>query len=165
MGTFFSTASRQPSPEPPLLPSTSCKRPRLATVQTEMDNAQLIPGIPDELSVSILARVPRGCHSSIRRVCRRWRETFISAELFNIRKELGVTEEWLYVLVRDDEENLSWHALDPASGKWQRIPPMPDIVPDDDAVSISTSASHGWRMSLCSGGIFKGICYALCLAL
>lgn len=144
MGAFFSTASRHPLQEPPSPSSTSCKRPRLAIVQTEMENAQLIPGIPDELSVGILARVPRGCHSSVRRVSRSWHEIFMSAELYNIRKELGVTEEWLYVLVRDEEENLAWHALDPASGKWQRIPPMPDMVPEDDASPISTSASHGW---------------------
>ncbi|MCO5583219.1 hypothetical protein L7F22_037127 [Adiantum nelumboides] len=144
MGALFSTASRQPSSEPPAPPSTSCKRPRLATVQTEMENAQIIPGVPDELSVSILARVPRGCHPSIRRVCRRWREAFVSAELYNIRRELGVTEEWLYVLVRDEEENLSWHALDPDTGKWQRIPPLPDIILDDNTASISPSTTHGW---------------------
>eukprot|EP00250_Pteridium_aquilinum_P015165 c22422_g1_i2 orf=614-1522(-) len=144
MGTFFSTASGQPSPDTSSPPSTSCKRPRLSMAQTDACNTQLIPGIPDELSVSILARVPRGCHASVRRVCHRWREAFMSAELFDIRKELGVSEEWLYVLIRDEDENLSWHALDPASGKWQRLPPMPDMAPEDETTLIPSLASHGW---------------------
>ncbi|KAH7285472.1 hypothetical protein KP509_33G029800 [Ceratopteris richardii] len=144
MGALFSTASRQPPAELASPLSTSCKRPRLAIVPTDMGDAQLIPGIPDELAVSILARVPRCFHSSIRGVCRRWRETVMSSELYEIRKELGVTEEWLYVLVRDEEENLFWHALDPVSGKWQRIPPMPDMLPEDEIIPMSASSSYGW---------------------
>lgn len=144
MGAFFSSASGLPSPESSTIPSASCKRQRLAVVHTETENMQLIPGIPDELSISILARIPRGSHASVRRVCRRWHETFLSSELFRIRREVGVTEEWLYVLIRDEEENLHWHALDPASGKWQRVPPMPDMEPEDDTTPFPNSASHGW---------------------
>lgn len=148
MGAFFSSASGLPSPESPTLPSTSCKRQRLTVENTDMENMQLIPGIPDELSVSILARIPRICHASIRRVCRRWCEAVTSTELFDIRRELGVTEEWLYVLIRDEEENLSWHALDPVSGKWQRIPPMPDMEPENESTPCPSSASYGrWGFS------------------
>ncbi|KAG2321025.1 hypothetical protein Bca4012_055959 [Brassica carinata] len=93
---------------------------------------RLIPNLPDELSIQILARLPRICYSNVRLVSRRWRSALSTSELFTLRKELGRTEEWLYVLTKGQEDNLSWYALDPVSTTWQRLPPMPVIVHEEE---------------------------------
>ncbi|KAG2321027.1 hypothetical protein Bca52824_014240 [Brassica carinata] len=48
-------------------------------------------------------------------------------------KELGRTEEWLYVLTKGQDDKLLWYALDPVSTRWQRLPPMPVIVHEEEA--------------------------------
>nr|VDD37148.1 unnamed protein product [Brassica oleracea] len=88
---------------------------------------RLIPNLPDELSIQILARLPIICYSNVRLVSRRWRSAVSTSELFTLRKELGRTEEWLYVLTKGQDDKLSWYALDPVSTRWQRLPPMPVI--------------------------------------
>lgn len=105
----------------------SCKRQRTSFVLFE-ESPRLIPCLPDELSIQILARLPRMYYFNLRLVSQKWKETIMSPELFKVRKELGLTEEWLYVLVKDTEDKLSWYALDPLSRKWQRLPPMPSVV-------------------------------------
>nr|KYP47496.1 F-box/kelch-repeat protein At1g22040 family [Cajanus cajan] len=93
---------------------------------------RLIPNLPDELSILIIARLPRICYYHVRLVSRRWKATIMSSELYKVRKELGTTEEWLYLLVRVGENKLLWHALDPRSRIWQRLPIMPSKDALDD---------------------------------
>ncbi|EFJ32389.1 hypothetical protein SELMODRAFT_85806 [Selaginella moellendorffii] len=88
---------------------------------------QLIPGLPDEVAMHALARVPRSWHPAMKLVCSSWRQVMSSSEIFRLRRELGVVEEWLYVLMKDKEEELVWFALDPLTAQWRRLPPMPDV--------------------------------------
>ncbi|KAJ4839925.1 hypothetical protein Tsubulata_008557 [Turnera subulata] len=104
----------------------SCKRQKTSLMFFE-ERPRLIPCLPDELSIQILARVPRRYYLNLRLVSQKWKETVTGTELFLIRKELGLTEEWLYVLIKDSEDKLLWYALDPLTKKWQRLPPMPNV--------------------------------------
>jgi hypothetical protein len=106
-----------------------------------VDDPQFIPGIPDELSLGILARLPRSCHFSLRLVCKRWKRAFSSHSLFSLRKELLLTEEWLYLLIRRSDESLAWHAVDPSTGMWHKLPPMPDMACGGDDLDPSSSSS------------------------
>ncbi|KDP32711.1 hypothetical protein JCGZ_12003 [Jatropha curcas] len=120
----------------------SCKRQKRSLSFCE-ESPRLIPSLPDELTIQILARIPRIYYLNLRLVSQKWNETIMSHELFRLRKELGLTEEWLYVLTKVEEE-LSWHALDPLSRKWQRLPPMPNVYTEE-----SRSSSSGlwlWNM-------------------
>ena len=110
----------------------SCKRQKTSSTFYE-ESSRLIPFLPDELSIQILARLPRFCYFNLRLVSQKWKATFESAELFKVRKELGSTEECLYVLIKDEADELSWHALDPLSKNWQRLPPMPNVVCADES--------------------------------
>ncbi|XP_043720070.1 F-box/kelch-repeat protein At1g22040-like isoform X1 [Telopea speciosissima] len=110
----------------------TCKRQRMSSGFND-ENPRLIPSLPDEISMQILARVPRICHLSIKKVSRSWKIAITSPELFNLRKELGKTEEWLYILTKVDDDKLLWYALDPLSRKWQLLPPMPNFAYEEES--------------------------------
>ena len=105
-----------------------CKRRRITTYPEQ--SPRLIPSLPDEISLQILARVPRIYYPGLKLVSQSWREAISTTEIYNLRKELKTSEEWLFVLTRVDE-SLSWCALDPVSQKWQKLPPVPyDTIKD-----------------------------------
>ncbi|XP_002534256.2 F-box/kelch-repeat protein At1g22040 [Ricinus communis] len=106
----------------------SCKRQRLSCE----GNARLIPSLPDEISIQILARIPRICYLKMKLVSRAWKAAIVSTELFNVRKELGTTEEWLYLLTKVEDDKFLWYALDPLSRRWQRLPIMPGVSFEDE---------------------------------
>lgn len=110
----------------------NCKRPRLSSSSFGED-ARLIPNLPDEISLQILARIPRIQYLNIKAVSRSWRSAVMGSELYSLRKELGTSEEWLYILVKVDEDRLMWYGLDPSSGKWQRLPLMPEVSLEDES--------------------------------
>ncbi|KAL6634609.1 hypothetical protein ACP70R_027280 [Stipagrostis hirtigluma subsp. patula] len=105
---------------------------------------RIIPSLPDELSFQILARLPRIHYLNMKMVCRSWKAAITSCELSQLRRELGVTEEWLYVLTKVEANKLDWYALDPVFQKWQRLPPMPSFVNEEE--SSSRTGSFGSRV-------------------
>jgi len=58
---------------------------------------RLIPGLPDELSLLCLARVPRARQAVLSAVCRSWQRLLQGRILYDIRQELSLTEEWLFL--------------------------------------------------------------------
>ncbi|KAG6553576.1 hypothetical protein Mapa_004490 [Marchantia paleacea] len=102
----------------------------------------LLPGLPHEVAIQILARVPRVDHCLLRSVCKPWRWTLETKEFLELRKKLDCTEDWLYLHVgtspRLDERRDGkssrwrlvggfslWHALDPYQYRWHALPPIP----------------------------------------
>ncbi|XP_054794196.1 F-box/kelch-repeat protein At1g22040-like [Prosopis cineraria] len=146
MGSFFSMASTKfdRSEGDEVFQNEICKRRRMSSSFDE-ESPRLIPNLPDELSLQIIARVPRICHFNMRLVSRKWKDTIVSSELYKLRKELGTTEEWLYLLINVGENKLIWHALDPRSQKWQRLPAMPNSVNEEDSRKGS-SRPRMWNM-------------------
>lgn len=124
--------------------SEICKRQRLSSSFCE-ENSRLIPSLPDEISIQIIARLPRIDYLNLKLVSRAWKTTILSAELFNLRKELGTTEEWLYILTKVENDKLLWCALDPLSRRWQRLPPMPSFAFEDESKKGLT-AHRMWNM-------------------
>lgn len=124
--------------------SEARKRQRFSMTCSE-GNARLIPSLPDEISIQILARVPRIYYLKMKLVCRAWKETMTSVELFNVRKELKTTEEWLYLLTKAGNDKFLWYALDPVSRRWLRLPTMPSSASEDDSWKISTGL-RVWSM-------------------
>ncbi|XP_062177441.1 F-box/kelch-repeat protein At1g22040-like [Alnus glutinosa] len=114
-----------------VLRSELCKRQRLSSSFCE-DNPRLISSLPDEISMQILARIPRINYLNLKLVSRAWKAAILSVELYNVRKELGTTEEWLYILTKVENDKLLWYALDPLSRRWQRLPPMPNFAYEDE---------------------------------
>ncbi|KAF8369506.1 hypothetical protein HHK36_032475 [Tetracentron sinense] len=142
MGSFLSLAGTKArtSEYHEVSQSETCKRQRTSSSFCE-ENPRLIPNLPDEISIQILARLPRLRYLNAKLVSRSWKTAITSPELFNLRKELGTTEEWLFILTKVDDDKLLWHALDPSSRKWQRLPPMPNVAYEEKSRGLS-----GFRM-------------------
>ncbi|KNA09349.1 hypothetical protein SOVF_154460 [Spinacia oleracea] len=110
--------------------SGACKRQRVTGCFDH--NTRLIPFLPNELSLQILARVPRIYYLQLKLVSRTWKEALSTSEIYDLRKEFKTTEDWLFILSRVDE-NLLWYALDPISQRWQKLPPMPHDPTQDES--------------------------------
>ncbi|GAU40109.1 hypothetical protein TSUD_389590 [Trifolium subterraneum] len=140
------TKPRERAPTSEVLPGEACKRQRLLSTSYE-DNSRLIPSLPDEISVQILARVPRVRYLNLKSVSRAWKVALASSELFCLRKELGTAEEWLYILTKVNDDKLLWYALDPLSGRWQRLPLMPNVSVEDEAKKgLAAIPRRMWNM-------------------
>lgn len=112
--------------------SELCKRQRLSSSFCE-ENPRLISSLPDEISMQILAKIPRINYLNLKLVSRAWKAAILSVELYNLRKALGTTEEWLYILTKVENDKLLWYALDPLSRRWQRLPQMPNFAFEDES--------------------------------
>ncbi|TVU02503.1 hypothetical protein EJB05_24748 [Eragrostis curvula] len=88
----------------------------------------LLPGLPDDLAIACLTRVPRADHWKLRLVCRRWQSLLAGNYFYGLRRRLGLAEPWLYAVRRDSRDGrVSWDALDPsaAGASWRALPPVP----------------------------------------
>ncbi|KAG6468840.1 F-box/kelch-repeat protein At1g22040-like [Zingiber officinale] len=133
----------------------SNKRTRMCCLD---DKPRLFVSLPDEISMQILARLPRIYYLNAKMVSRSWEVAIMSDELFQTRRELGVTEEWLYVMTKAETDKVSWHALDPRLSRWQRLPPMPHIVSKESKrglLGLKLSSAVGSSIKLAVAGIIR----------
>ncbi|KAG8391824.1 hypothetical protein BUALT_Bualt01G0227200 [Buddleja alternifolia] len=89
----------------------------------QSEKPALLPGLPDDIALSCLARVPRKYHPVLNCVSKRWRELIFSEESHSYRKKHNLDETWIYALCRDKSEQLCIYVLDPDQLKrgWKRI--------------------------------------------
>ncbi|VAI57005.1 unnamed protein product [Triticum turgidum subsp. durum] len=85
----------------------------------------LLPGLPDDLAIACLIRVPRADHCKLRLVCRRWLRLLAGNYFYGLRGRLGLAEQWLYAFKSDGDGRVSWDVLDPAAAAWRSMPPVP----------------------------------------
>lgn len=151
MGSFFSVANSKSKSDSSdwneVSPNEACKRQRMSSTFDE-ESLRLIPHLPDELSLQIIARLPRICYLNLRLVSRKWKATIMSSELYKVRKELRTMEEWLYLLIKVGENKLQWRSLDPRSQIWQRLPTMPNFVDEDES---RKGSSRLWMWNMVEG--------------
>ncbi|KAJ6698555.1 hypothetical protein OIU79_011959 [Salix purpurea] len=87
----------------------------------------LIPGLPDDIALSCLLRVPVQSHAACKAVCKRWHLLLGNKErFFTRRKELGFKDPWLFVFAfHKCTGKIQWHVLDLIHFSWHVIPAMP----------------------------------------
>ncbi|PIN22846.1 hypothetical protein CDL12_04442 [Handroanthus impetiginosus] len=92
-----------------------------------LEKPALIPGLPDDIALSCLARVPRKYHAVLNCVSKRWRELVCSEEWHSYRLKHYLQESWIYALCRDKSKQLCMCVLDPDQLKkgWKRIHSLP----------------------------------------
>lgn len=96
-------------------------------LELTLKGESLIPGLPDDVALNCLLRVPVDEHTSCRAVCKRWHSLFGSKErFFSRRKELGFHEPWLFVFAfHKCTGRIQWQVLDLTHFSWHTIPAMP----------------------------------------
>ncbi|CDP15791.1 unnamed protein product [Coffea canephora] len=96
-------------------------------LELSLNGESLIPGLPDDVALNCLLRVPVDEHRNCRAVCKRWHSLFGSKErFFSRRKELGFHEPWLFVFAfHKCTGRIQWQVLDLTHFSWHTIPAMP----------------------------------------
>lgn len=111
---------------------------RLAVVQSFLLNPSsefdlslceepLLPGLPDDVALNCLLRLPIESHTACKAVCKRWHLLLGSKErFFTRRSELGFKDPWLFVFsYHKCTGKIQWQVLDLTHFLWHSIPPMP----------------------------------------
>ncbi|XXG47798.1 hypothetical protein AAC387_Pa02g2378 [Persea americana] len=137
----------QPDIKPSVHP-TKHRTGRCSRIRSR-SQSPLLPGLPDDLAIACLIRVPRVEHRKLRLVCRRWYRLLAGNFFYSLRKSLGIPEEWIYVFKRDREGRISWHAFDPIHQLWQPLPPIP--VEYSTAVGFGCAVLSGCHLYLFGG--------------
>ncbi|CAN6273107.1 unnamed protein product [Urochloa humidicola] len=83
--------------------SNGKQQERAMAIEAEEDSGGLeagglIPGLPDDVAMECLARVPSRSHRRIRRVCRGWRGAVGSAEFRRRRRAAGAAEDIVFLV-------------------------------------------------------------------
>uniref|UniRef100_A0A2P2NFF7 Uncharacterized protein MANES_09G129600 n=1 Tax=Rhizophora mucronata TaxID=61149 RepID=A0A2P2NFF7_RHIMU len=81
----------------------------------------LLPGLPDDTALDILAWSCRSDYSNLACVNRKFRALIRSGYLYRVRRRLGITEHWVYVACI----LMPWEAFDPIRQRWMRLPRIP----------------------------------------
>ncbi|GLT59858.1 hypothetical protein SLA2020_326550 [Shorea laevis] len=111
---------------------------RLAVIQSSLLNPSLelesslideglLPGLPDDVALNCLLRLPVESHAACRAVCKQWHLLFGNKEcFFTRRKEMGFKEPWLFVFAfHKCTGKIQWQVLDLTHFSWHTIPAMP----------------------------------------
>lgn len=85
-------------------------------------HAPLLPGLPDDLAIACLIRVPRVEHRKLRLVCKRWHHLLAGNYFFSLRKNMGMAEEWVYVIKRDHDGKILFMPLIPSISYGSHFP-------------------------------------------
>lgn len=87
----------------------------------------LIPGLPDDVALNCLLRLPVESHAACRAVCKRWHLLLRNKEqFFTRRKESGLKDPWLFVFAfHKCTGKIQWQVLDLTHYSWHTIPAMP----------------------------------------
>ena len=94
------------------------------------DNS-LIPGLNDQLAISIIALLPVSLHNPLKLVSKRWLKALSSStqsanEVMEARKLSGITEQWVFLLASSPQHIYArWRAFDPVHSLWKWLPKCP----------------------------------------
>ncbi|KAK9051313.1 hypothetical protein SSX86_027944 [Deinandra increscens subsp. villosa] len=131
--------------------------PRFELGESESCFEPLISGLPDDIALNCLLRLPVEFLPTGRSVSRRWCDLFgDKGRFFTKRKEMGFQDPWLFVLSFDKcTDKIQWHVLDLVHLTWHTIPAMPSVekvcpyglrcvsVPGDRSVMVCGGAVPG----------------------
>lgn len=94
--------------------------------ETVFTQSSIISGLPDDIALTCLARIPRRYHSLLKCVSKKWRDLVCSDEWHTYRQKHNLSETWIYALCKDELKQLCCYVLDPNLPKkgWKRIPDL-----------------------------------------
>jgi hypothetical protein len=99
----------------------TCRRSFTLSPIASPDRSIVLPGLPDDLAVLCLARVPRAVLARVVCVSKAWSVLIRSEELYKVRGENGLREPWLYALCESPRWG-PWRVYDPMFSRWHTLP-------------------------------------------
>lgn len=135
--------------QPDIKPSIHPTKQKPSRGERNRTQSPLIPGLPDDLAIACLIRVPRIDHRRLRLVCKRWYRLLAGNYFYTLRKNINFFEEWIYIMKRDKDGKISWHAFDPIYRLYQPLPPVPKEY--SEAVGFGSAVLSGCHLYLFGG--------------
>lgn len=135
--------------QPSIKPSIHPTRQKPTRRDRNRNQSPLLPGLPDDLAIACLIRVPRVEHCKLRLVCKKWYRLLSGNFFYSLRKTLGISEEWIYIMKRDRDGKISWHAFDPTYQIWHPLPPVPSEY--SQAIGFGSAVLSGCHLYLFGG--------------
>ncbi|CAL4887241.1 unnamed protein product [Urochloa decumbens] len=95
-----------------------------------LEMGELIPGLPDDVAMECLARVPSRSHRRMRRVCRGWRGAVGSTEFRRRRRAAGAAEDIVFLVQaappaggggKGSMPECALAAANLTTGEWRRV--------------------------------------------
>jgi hypothetical protein len=123
----------------------TCRKMESAVLETP-----LLHGLPDEIALLCLARVPRQCHNALRCVSRRWKALLCSEEWHSYRKRNNLDESWIYVICRGTGCKCYVLAPDPATRTLKVIRVMEPPCSAREGISIEALDRRLFLLGGCS---------------
>ncbi|KAM0041118.1 putative F-box domain, kelch-type beta propeller, F-box-like domain superfamily [Helianthus debilis subsp. tardiflorus] len=134
--------------QPDIKPSIHPTRQKPTRDRTR-NQSPLLPGLPDDLAIACLIRVPRIEHRKLRLVCKRWYRLLAGNFFYSLRKNLQIAEEWVYIMKRDKDRKMAWLGFDPLNHLWQPLPPVPKEY--SEALGFGCAVLSGCHLYLFGG--------------
>ncbi|KAL5976740.1 hypothetical protein ACLOJK_021073 [Asimina triloba] len=128
-------------------------------MKPESAEMELIPGLPDDISLDCLARLPYTCHPTATNVSHGWKDAINGADFSSLRKRSGRTQQLACLLqARPDSPcrkplrppTYGVTVFDPARLTWERLPPVPGF-PDGLPLFCRMAAAEGGKLVLMGG--------------
>ncbi|KAJ7284306.1 hypothetical protein O6H91_04G128500 [Diphasiastrum complanatum] len=105
-----------------------------------IEEADLIPGLADDVAMECLLRVAGSSHPHMQAVCRRWERVIKSPEFYEERRRAGTLSPYICMVQAFPEPTCSMEAdkdmampgfglsmFDPKQGSWEWLPQIPDF--------------------------------------
>ncbi|KAJ3670646.1 hypothetical protein LUZ60_008072 [Juncus effusus] len=119
---------------------------------SDVPSSGLIPFFPDEISIQILARIPRAHYRCLRLVSRSWRTALVSAHLFAVRSSVTFsTEPALCINIRTQTHQSSWLVLERGC-EWGVFLPSPPVS------TLGSACCVTGPFVFVLGGSVNGVC-------
>ncbi|KAJ0988334.1 hypothetical protein J5N97_006690 [Dioscorea zingiberensis] len=146
---------RKKSPRSPLSPnieemgaisSETCDETDLNPAETDGDGSSgdysdsnsLISSIGRDNSINCLLRCSRSDYGALASLNKSFRSLIQSGELYRLRRDMGITESWVYFSCHV----LEWEAYDPYRGRWLTLPRLPHnecfMCSDKESLAVGT---------------------------
>ncbi|RVW52308.1 hypothetical protein VitviT2T_004540 [Vitis vinifera] len=94
--------------------------------ENDGNSDELIPGLPEEIAELCLLHVPYPYQALARSVSSSWNKAITDPSFLLSKKILSLSQPYLFVFASSKSTSrIQWQALDPRSGRWFVLPPMP----------------------------------------
>lgn len=113
-------------------------------------NGPLICGLPDDIAILCLAKVPRWYHQILRCVSRRWRALLCSEAWLSCRQKNNLQETWIYAMCRDKSRGNCYFVLDPKRRRWKPLYDVPSQCVKKEGMSFEASGNKLYLLGGCS---------------